>query len=253
MAIDLNALGLELAEYCEKYSIPIEYVFDILSDQKVVPMIRGKATEFNAYLVLQRVLGRREWSVEKLNLNPQFGAEDEDISVTHKRTGMIFKVESKNAVRGSMTTGKRARLHKVPHCKIKCHRSRSNIRLAATSNDRYSVDCFDVVLCNLSNAIIQGRTVGDQLELLYDSDTVDILMSYYNVTDENELLEAANKDWRFVLPEDIAVDGFIPRTPYVLLQNDPYWRPLGELNQKLTELVVSRSSKPRSEKGKSRR
>lgn len=40
--------------YCEKYFIPQEYLFEILEDSKVVPMIRGKATEYNAYLFLRK-------------------------------------------------------------------------------------------------------------------------------------------------------------------------------------------------------
>ena len=73
----------------------MEYVFDILNDQKVVPMIRGKATEYNAFIVIEQHLSKSEWSVQKLNLNAQTNSGDEDISITHRRTGIVLKVESK--------------------------------------------------------------------------------------------------------------------------------------------------------------
>jgi hypothetical protein len=44
-------LADNLLKYCSKYNIPLEYLFEILEDQKVIPMIRGKSTEYNAYLV----------------------------------------------------------------------------------------------------------------------------------------------------------------------------------------------------------
>ena len=56
-------MGKDLETYCNKYRIPIEYVFQILEDQKVVPMIRGKATEYSAYLLIKEMLNDAEWSV----------------------------------------------------------------------------------------------------------------------------------------------------------------------------------------------
>lgn len=104
-----NSFKIELADhlltYCRKFNIPLEFLFEILEDQKVVPMIRGKATEYNAFLILERILPRAVWSIQKLNLNAQTGTYDEDISITHRRTGVILKVESKSAVRGSFNNG----------------------------------------------------------------------------------------------------------------------------------------------------
>jgi len=200
-------------------------------------MIRGKATEFNAFTEIEKTLNHREWSIQKLNLNPQSNTLDEDISITHKRTGLIFKVESKNAVRGSMRTGERSKVVAVPHCRIKCHRSRSNIKLAGTSNDRYSIDCFDIIISNFYNAIIQGSTISERLELLSDNKVIGILKKYYGVDNDEELVKSAHEDWRFAFPRDIAEQGFIPRTPYVKLENDPNWHPLKLLEEKLVILV----------------
>ena len=121
-------LGKGLVEYCIKYSIPLQYFFEILNDQKVNPMMRGKGMEYNILLYLQSSLDPGEWGVEKLNLNPQPNMPDVDIGVTHRRTGERLKVEAKPSVRGSMSSGKRSRVHKVPHFKVKCHRSRSNMK-----------------------------------------------------------------------------------------------------------------------------
>lgn len=235
--LDAEETGKALLKYCDEYAVPPEYVFQILHDQKVVPMIRGKATEFSGYLALKRVLPESEWSVEKLNLNAQPGSSDEDISITHRRTGVTLKAECKNAVRGSMCSGARARICSVPHFKVKCHRSRSNISLAESTNDRYSADTFDVILTNVSNALFEGGTVSAQLELLHNRDIVRLVMAHYRVADDAKLIRAAYEDWRFVLPRTIAEDGFIPRTPTACLAEDPNWKSLSFLPTALLDVV----------------
>jgi hypothetical protein len=236
----LLLLGQKLLRYAHKFNVPLDYIMEILEDQKVVPMIRGKAMEYNAYLKLEALLPRSAWSVQKLNLNAQTGTHDEDISLTHRRTGMILKVESKSGCRGSISTGTRSRLVREAHFKVKCHRSRSNIELAGTSNDRYSADSFDVIITNPSNAIIQGNTVGENFELVHNLAAIEALKTHYGVTSDIQLISAAENDWRFCIPTDIAIDGFIPRTPYVKLSNDPNWRPLSELETRLLQVVQSR-------------
>ena len=178
-------LGERLALYCRRYSIPVEYIFDILTDQKVVPMLRGKGMEFNVYLALKQSLSSQEWAVEKLNLSAQTGTPDQDIGVTHRRTGERLIVESKSAVRGSMTMGSRSRNHPIPHFKVKCHRSRSNIKLATVGNDRYKVDSFDVLVSNPSNALFAGNTIGEELEMLADPLLLSLLQEMYGVGKKN--------------------------------------------------------------------
>ena len=157
-------------------------------------MIRGKATEYEVYLLLKSHLNKSEWSVQKLNLLPSSGLSDEDISVTHLRTGKVLKVESKNAVRGSISNGLKSRIHNVPHFKVKCHRSRSNIKLAGSSNDRYAVNEFDIIFTNPLNALIRGKTIGPELEIITEKIITKILYKHYNVPNAKELLNAANKD-----------------------------------------------------------
>lgn len=237
---ELIILSTKILEYCNKYDIPLEYLLEILEDQKVTPMIRGKAMEYNAFLLLDMQLPKNIWSVQKLNLNAQSGTYDEDITITHRRTGIILKVESKSAVRGSISDGKRARLIKEPHFKVKCHRSRSNIKLAGSSNDRYSVECFDVIITNPLNAIYQGNTIGEELEVIYNENIKEILMEYYDVKNNTELIKACSADWRFCIPEDIAEAGFIPRTPYVKLYDDSNWKLIDELEKRLSNVVKTR-------------
>lgn len=227
----------KLLHYCKKFNIPFEFLFEILEDQKVSPMIRGKAMEYNAFLLLDKILPKVTWSVQKLNLNAQTGTYDEDISITHRRTGIILKVESKSTVRGSISDGQKSRILKVPHFLVKSHRSRSNIKLAGSSNDRYSVDSFDVLITNTSNAIFEGNTVGEHLEVVHNVTIKEMLYNFYKVNDDNELITACENDWRFAIPEDIAVDGFIPRTPYVKLSNDENWKHMSSIEERLISVV----------------
>jgi hypothetical protein len=206
-------------------------------------MLRGKGMEYNALFAVCETLNPNEWLVEKLNVNAQPGILDQDIGVTHKRTAIRLIVESKSAVRGSMKSGARARIHQVPHFNVKCHRSRSNVRLAETTNDKYPVDSFDILITNPSNALYAGNTIGPDFELIRDPDLHDILYQHYHVSSGQELVESALKDWRFVFSIDIAVGGFIPRTPAVLLVDDPHWLPLVELEGRLLELVKQRRGK----------
>jgi hypothetical protein len=234
---DKILLSDNLLKYCKKFNIPLEFLFQILEDQKVTPMIRGKAMEYNAFLLLEKILPKAIWSVQKLNLNAQTGVYDEDISITHRRTGIILKVESKSAVRGSFKDGKRSRQFDAPYFLVKSHRSRSNIKLAGSSNDRYSVDSFDILITNTSNAVFQGNTVGEYLEVIHDKELKKLLFEFYTVNSDEDLITACENDWRYCLPKDIAVDGFIPRTPYVRLESDENWKPLSSIENRLLDVV----------------
>ena len=237
---ELKEIGRRIVEYCTKFNVPRDFLFEILEDQKVTPMIRGKAMEYNAFLLLDKTLPKNIWSVQKLNLNAQPGVYDEDISVTHRRSGVILKVESKSAVRGSMTDGRRSRILNFPHFKVKCHRSRSNISLAGTSNDRYALDCFDVILTTTLNAVFKGNTIGETFEVVDTVGIKEILYQHYNVNNNEDLIKACSNDWRYCIPEDIAEEGFIPRTPYVKLSDDQNWRPFSEIEMRLIEVVKLR-------------
>ena len=230
--------------YCEKYFIPQEYLFEILEDSKVVPMIRGKATEYNAYLFRRKHLNPMDFDVQKLNLNPQPNTTDEDVSITHRRTGIRLMVEVKNACRGDFSDGKRSKVMKgIPHFKVKCHKSRSNIEKITSTNDRYILGEFDLLVANPLNAIYEGATFTRNLQFI-DSSLIQILKDYYGVTTNRELEEKCNNDWRFAFPEDIAEDynGImaIPRTPYVALSGDEKWFGIDSLAQRLEEKAIEK-------------
>lgn len=240
MSKEKLALAEELIEYCNKYFIPIEHIFEILNDQKVVPMIRGKGMEFGALYAIREALNSREWIVEKLNLSAQPGTLDQDISITHRRSGIIVTVESKSAVRGSFHRGSsRTTIKNEPHFKVKCHRSRSNMKLANTSNDRYHISSFDIVVTTSLNALYIGNTIGEDFEFPPEED-LSVLFRLYGVNNTSDLEKSAAKDWRFALSKDIAEDEFIPRTPFVRLRDDPDWKPLAELPTKLLQIVEAK-------------
>lgn len=219
----------DIQDYCNRYNIPIDNLMDILQDQKVLPMIRGKATEYIVTVVLTKLLGKN-WQVQKLNLNAQRGDYDEDISITHSKTGIRLKVEAKNAVRGSFRMGTDRTLIKEPHFRVKCHKSRSTISKSTTTNDRYMVDDFDLIVCNVSNAIFQGKTLGDDLEILNDTQAVDFLKRHYKVSTKADLIRSAYDDWVCCFPRNIVQDDdAIPRTPSVKLTGDDNWIPLNDL------------------------
>ena len=224
-----------IKEYCDVYNIPRESLLDILEDQKVLPMIRGKATEYIGAAFLKQALNPREWSVDKLNLNPQPGKIDEDVSITFRRTGVRLKAETKNAVRGSFRMGTKRIPH--PHFKVKCHKSRSNIELHATTNDRYLVGEFDLLLCNVSNSLFRGKSLRPGLELIDDPEGVDWLKAFYSVDSDKELIRNSYDDWRLCLPFTIASDNVIPRTPTVFMQDDPNWFNPDALDSNLRMLI----------------
>lgn len=248
---ELTELGKSLSEFCQRFFIPKDCIFEILEDQKVVPMIRGKAMEHMAATKLKSVLDPYQWKVEKLNISAQPGELDEDISVTHSKTGIRIKIESKSAVRGSMTRGVRSRLLKnTPHFKVKCHRSRSNTKKLETGNDSYRVEDFDLILTTPLNAIYEGSTIGRDFELVPDPLLIKHLHKKYGTSTDKELEVQMNEDWHFVEPIDIAVKGLIPRTPYVLLDGEPNWKPISTVEKALLGIVAKKKTEKKSLKSK---
>ena len=233
---DKETIFKGVEDYCQTYNIPLEHLLDILQDQKVLPMIRGKATEYIATVVIKNVLKHnRNWIVQKLNLNAQPGVYDEDISITHSKTGDRLKVEAKNAVRSSFKSGKGSTHIKEPHFRVKCHKSRSNISKRKTTNDRYLIGEFDLLVCNVSNAIFRSKTLSDRLELIDDREAIDCLKEHYGVSHEKELIRCAYDDWRCCFPRNIVdmSDKSIPRTPTVKLNGNDSWFKMDTLEKVL--------------------
>lgn len=234
---EVIALGKSIYNYAEKYNIPLDQLMEILEDQKVLPMIRGKAMEYNAFQLLVKTLSSLTWNVQKLNLNAQQGQKDEDINIIHRKTGIKVKVESKSAVRGSFHIGTKTTKIKAPHFKVKCHRSRSSIKLAKDSNDRYADDVFDLIITNPSNAIIQGNTIGESFEVIHRSGTKEYLQTHYKAKNTNDLFKKAELDWRFCISKSISENGYLPRTPYVTFISDENWKKIDNLEELLMTIV----------------
>ena len=233
---EVNRVYGGIVEYCRTYNIPREHLLDILEDQKVLPMIRGKATEYVGATFLKQSLDPRDWIVQKLNLNPQSGTIDEDVSITFSRTGTRLKAETKNAVRAGFRMQSRGRPN--PYFTVKCHKSRSHLQRQYTTNDKYLVGEFDLLLCNVSNALFKGRSLQRGLPLIEDEVAVTWLKNFYGVTADEDLVRAAYDDWRLCLPMSIAdEEGVIPRTPVVLMENDPNWFKVDELATNLRSLI----------------
>ena len=126
----------------------------------------------------------------------------------------------------------------MPYFKVKCHKSRSNLKLQGTTNDRYTVKDFDLLLCNSSNAIFKGKSLDRGLHLIADKEVILWLKEFYKTETDENLIRASYDDWRLCLPASIAdSSGVIPRTPTVLMEKDPCWFKSNELGTKLRTLI----------------
>ena len=95
---------------------------------------------------------------------------------------------------------------------------------------------FDLVLCNLSNALFAGATLEDSLVLIEDKDAVEFLKSEFNASSDEELIQMSYDKWYCCFPHNISLDdGSIPRSPTVLLNKDAHWFDASELENVLLE------------------
>lgn len=150
-------------DYCEKYNIPLLYLAETLYEPKVVPMIRGKAFEFSVMMVLQGILPKDEWKVDKQMMNAQTGFHDVDVRVIHKPTKKIVRVECKLSKKG----GYRLFNNGDSEIRVKCMRSRTlgtakvkelapklgvSEKVLTIHNDQYLPADFDIVITSIGNA-----------------------------------------------------------------------------------------------------
>jgi len=188
----------KIKEYCLKYNIPLLYLPEIISDPKVIPMIRGKAFEFSVFLRLQEILPSTEWVVSKPFMNAQFGVHDMDVTVTHKNTQKVIRIECKLASKGTFRVLKNG----FSQIKIKCMRSRTlgenkvkelapklNIpeSLLQVHNDQYVVSDFDVVITNIANAFYETDNETDLFEWQPSQQAITFLQYISNLTDLDTL------------------------------------------------------------------
>ncbi len=152
-----------IIEYCQEYSIPIEYLADTLYEPKVVPMIRGKAFEYSVIMKLQAILPSNEWIVSKATAGEEAFYHDTDVRVFHKRTGRILRLECKL----SKKEGYRIFADGHAEIKVKCMRSRTlgdakvkelapklgvDEKALGAHRDQYVAADFDIVVTSIGNA-----------------------------------------------------------------------------------------------------
>jgi hypothetical protein len=156
----------DMRRYCRELNIETGDLYNVLTDPKVAPMIRGKAFEFSVSLRLSRILPEDEWTVSKPILNAQTGSHDVDVKVLHNQTERIISVECKLAGKGGFKISKGQ--YVIP---VKCMRSRttktpSKVKAGAKTlgvtheaflahSDQYRTSHFDVVVTSLANAFYE--------------------------------------------------------------------------------------------------
>lgn len=151
----------QLRDYCDKYNLPFEHIVTVMSDLKVVPMIRGKSFEYSVSDALKSLLGS-DWNIENPNINPQSGDHDADILVSKKGEDKKIRVECKLSAKGKFR-------HDNVHitAQVKCMRSRTvsdneqATRMARAYGiprellvihaDNYRESDFDYVITSLGN------------------------------------------------------------------------------------------------------
>lgn len=158
-----NGWQQKITEYCERYNIPILYLADTLYEPKVTPMIRGKAFEYSAIMILRDVLPKNEWKVYKVSVGEEISFHDTDVRLFHKRTGKAIRIECKLAKK----EGYRLRADGHSEIFIKCMRSRTlgiakvkelapklgiGEKALAVHNDQYVPADFDIVVTSIGNA-----------------------------------------------------------------------------------------------------
>lgn len=159
-----------LEEYCKDYNIPIEYLAETLKDPKVIPMIRGKAFEFSVILKLKEVLPSATWLVEKPFINPQLGFHDQDVLLTHIKSGKKISIECKLAAKGGFK-----KIKTNYQIRVKCMRSRTlgaeqveklapqrglTTQQLTVHNDQYLPSDFDAVITSIGNSFYETDDSG---------------------------------------------------------------------------------------------
>jgi hypothetical protein len=134
-------------------------------------MIRGKAFEFSAMVMLQNILDQSVWKVDKPLMNAQTGLHDIDVRITHIPTGKVISGECKMSKKGAFR--KFADGHS--EIRVKCMRSRTlgpskvkelapklgvSEEILSIHNDQYLPGDFDVVITTLGNAFYKTDNKG---------------------------------------------------------------------------------------------
>jgi hypothetical protein len=163
MCIETVKTTKALKNYCSYYNIPFEHIIDIISDLKVIPMLRGKGFEYFVTDTLFKLLPKDKWIISNPNINAQSGVHDVDVDVLRKSDNQKIRIECKLADKDSFSISGNKTVFQV-----KCMRSRTvsdnqmAIRMAKKYKvskqdvlnhaDNYRKEDFDFVITSLGNA-----------------------------------------------------------------------------------------------------
>ncbi len=156
----------KILSICSEYNIPIKSLPEIITDPKVIPMIRGIGFEFFVYEKLTSKLDNSRWRVDKPILNAQINSHDVDVKVIDIKTNREISIECK--LTGGGTSNNYRELDDGTHrISVKCMRSRTlgsemvkkmapiygvSKRSLSIHADSYREDSFDFVATSLGNA-----------------------------------------------------------------------------------------------------
>lgn len=270
----------KLKKYCDYYNIPSKHIVTIMSDVKVIPMIRGKGFEFIISDMLKTILQKDEWEVSNPNINAQSEVHDVDVYVTRIKDKKQVRIECKLSKKDSFRINENN-----PNVSVKCMRSRtlSDNEMATRMARRYGVDRqqvlahadnyreedFDFVVTSLGNAfwdtkesmyVFAGST--EQLKIL-----AELFPDRFSKKDSTKdfkkktfgfLLFAHSKDLSVKKENKITCTrrkciqsgnsencGFIPNYPLIYLEDlskgRSIWKPINEIEKALNNFLDKRS------------
>ena len=236
MSIDINYIE----EYCSKNLIPVDSLIDILEDSTVTTVIRGKSARYQLYWFLKNNLDGDVFDVRLFTVYSKLTDEEDYIKIVHKETGKEFVVKVVNSCRGSFSIGEVCTYMTETNFNARC--CKGDFHINETNGDRYLAKEFDLLAVNPLNSIYRGAFITNYFEI--KSENYSILKKQYNVDTMEEAEVAASNDWRFVFPKDIAVaiDGkkYLPKTPYIILDDDKNWFKFESLQDKLIKRAKKR-------------
>ena len=258
----------EVKEYCQYYDLPLSHIVEIISDLKVIPMLRGKGFEFTVSDFLKTKLSS-QWNISNPNINAQSEVHDVDVYVIRKKDNKQIRIECKLAGKYSFS-----RDFDNPVFKVKCMRSRTisdnevatrmakkykiERKLVLYHADNYREDDFDYVIASMGNAF---WTTKDKKYIFECTDEDTNILSklfpshFKNIKNKNEFRERAFNFLLIAHSKDITVSksngvictrrkciengtstscGFIPNYPIINLKEVARgkcpWKILSDLN-----------------------
>jgi len=260
----------DLKGYCKRYNLPINHIVEVLSELKVVPMIRGISFEFSVLDSLRSILDENRWFITKPNINAQASVHDVDVEVTNLSTGTQIRIECKLAGKDTFRILDRSRAK----IKVKCMRSRTVNRKAArylanrygvsvesvlAHADNYRESDFDFVITSMGNALWRTDRNGqfvflptdeerDWLERFFGEDDLslnglqDKCFNYFLIAPSSALIVSRENNITCKRRRCISAGthhdcGFIPNYPEIILGDQTRWKEIRECESLFEDFI----------------